>query len=893
MNLIILLLTGIACQPAEDTAAPWTAKGPILTHEAPAGALAGTALTISANATDEDGVSAVILSYKPDTADHWTDLELTADADTYSGTIPANFMLPGPMAYYFTGKDNSPYLTASYLPIRAEEEPFILNVPVAAQGLPFVETFEGAESAISLYDIGWSEHSEGFRAYPWEISSSRANSGAWSVGHQAGGQKTDPLIDWLISPALNLSGEQLVQVSWYEYGENPDLANHTLHLSTGSPDPADGDFTEVSVLGQATDHDWDRSKVIDVSEYSDNAVVYFAWRYEGQFSDAWYIDDVTVQQLTADLALVDYSWTVAGPGEHMTLTLDIENKTTETAPKVSLSATSDGATSDGDKNIGDILGLSSTSADIGLTVDLKYPDNAYLPVTVTATSGAEIWEWDLSLVVGEQSLAEVTLTTDVLGYLDVTMGTGDPSKPILTYPLTTEIIDPGTYTYTIDLTDAHESLPPAAGSERWWLSIDSTSSGTLDSFTVSHDGQSFSANPDSFVGESSNLFYLPPPPEFSISSTTTNPNPVTPGSTVAVSWIMENSGSSTIGATTATLVSDDPDVTIISTPDAYITDTWEQNESFSLNFVIEIAHGHTNSRPVALSIEIDDEAETVATPIELNVPWPVLEIESLIIDDHDNELLDENENTDIEISLINSGDLDTVGAVDCTLSYVSGSATADIDQAFGSFGTLNVGETDDDDDFEITVTAGTLGDNLDLQLYCADDTNTYTIDVPIEIGAAPYSWITTNLDPIGDVLSDYPFDIVGGTYAADGTTIDIILESADPFDPATAFVEAWMLSDGASYTWYQLVAQSGVGSFRGYDDGVFISISNPTITAVDETHMKISVDITDAGLIVDTMSAGFAAGFCIDNYYCDHFPDNWGDPYVTGMTTTSWFELSW
>ena len=42
-----------------------------------------------------------------------------------------------------------------------------------------------------------------------------------------------------------------------------------------------------------------------------------------------------------------------------------------------------------------------------------------------------------------------------------------------------------------------------------------------------------------------------------------------------------------------------------------------------------------------------------------------------------------------------------------------------------------------------------------------------------------------------------------------------------------------------------------------------------------------------------TLKMGLAAGWCgPDTYFCDHFPDGWGYPYVS-YSSASWYSLSW
>ena len=206
---------------------------------------------------------------------------------------------------------------------------------------------------------------------------------------------------------------------------------------------------------------------------------------------------------------------------------------------------------------------------------------------------------------------------------------------------------------------------------------------------------------------------------------------------------------------------------------------------------------------------------------------------------------------------------------------------------------MSPGETEDEDGFEVEVTSGSLGDDLQLRLTCSDGTETYEADFELTLGSPPWNTISTVRDSGADAVGGYAFDLLDGKYRCDGTTLDILIGSSTAYDPASVFVEAWALSTGADYVWYQFVLQGATGKVRGYD-GKFIDLSSPAITYISATELMFSVDIASLGLKQDSISLGFGAGFCGGgDYYCDHYPDAWGDPYISGLNTTEWFELNW
>ncbi|MGH1364169.1 MAG: choice-of-anchor J domain-containing protein, partial [Calditrichia bacterium] len=135
---------------------------------------------------------------------------------------------------------------------------------------------------------GWTEYHTGVDTLV--LTTLRANSPVNSANF-ADADLTDS--SWLVTPQITAleagSGvifyENINFSSFYEY--------HGLWVSTGSGNPADGDFVEVDSLGASTEDVWEQ-RVVDLSAY-DGQDVYIAWLYTGDFVDEWYIDDVSVE----------------------------------------------------------------------------------------------------------------------------------------------------------------------------------------------------------------------------------------------------------------------------------------------------------------------------------------------------------------------------------------------------------------------------------------------------------------------------------------------------------------------------------------------------------------------------------------------------------------------
>jgi hypothetical protein len=878
-------------------------EGPVISHTPPTGPLeTGSEVAIDVTATDSHGVSSVTMYWRISGRPTWETMQLTGDGDQWTGAV-ADVEAPG-LEYYLKAVDGAPNSATTYAPVESDDDPFVVDVLVDSRPLPWHEDFETADETSYVYSFDFAEYSDGFPGYTWDLSQARASSGVWAVAHRRGIADIDPLVDWLVSPPLDFTTADRIQVTWNEYGESAELGAHSLWISTGSPDPDDGGFERVIDLENPQEDAWSRTAVVDLTAWSGSSVVYLAWLYEGQFSDAWYMDDIDVRELGPDIELVDFDWAPnpVGPGESASVSMTLRNRTDVATTDLSVAISGDeaSATWGTPAAVGVLDGGAETTVDITVDVSADHPDNAYLPFTIEATDGTAAWAWDRKMVVGEQSMATIAFQPYTEGLMVMQLGVGPRDAPDFSIGALSAVVPNTSQTVEVDLTDAFAHLPPEPGAGRWWLEVDSTPQGDLTQFEIEFDGVTYTSDDIGFFNaESIQTFYLPRPPDPVYVGHANSPSPVQPGDTVALSVTLDNAGADTIGLTTGTLWTDNPNVTITSAgPETLDATAWTGGSPLSLGFEFTVSAEKIDSRPIDFSITVSDDIESFEVPFEVAVPWPVLHVTGVLVDDWadgDNDgLLDEGETTNLEIYLTNVGDQSTFGGVTCTLTQTAGTGTATLLTDSGDFGILASGETADENDFQIEATAGSDGDNIELMLTCVDGTNTYTSVFELIIGEAPWLSLSALPDPSSDALDAYQFDLVDGQYRSDGTTLEIVLTSSVEYDGSTLFMEAWGNSTGGDYTWYQLVLQSGVGTMRGYDSGVFTKLSNPVVTEVDAYTIHVAVDVPSMGLALDSLSLGFAAGFCGDpTYYCDHFPDAWGDPYNTGMRTGLWFDLGW
>lgn len=196
--------------------------------------------------------------------------------------------------------------------------PLIFNAMVGT-----MEPSLAAESAIleegfedpAFPPDGWTNYAME-AANTWQRTTVRANTGLASAYYNdfSGDQDT-----WLVTPQLSLSDNSVLEfydytafAAWYEYSG--------LWISTGSPDPADGDYIELMEYDDGSST-W-TNRVVDLSAY-DGQDVYLAFRYMGNFAHEWYIDDVYVYGEAGPWLTIDITEGEILPGESMPMTLNV------------------------------------------------------------------------------------------------------------------------------------------------------------------------------------------------------------------------------------------------------------------------------------------------------------------------------------------------------------------------------------------------------------------------------------------------------------------------------------------------------------------------------------------------------------------------------------------
>ncbi len=886
----IALLALVACDGGKDgdSGGGEAAVGPELTHEPPSDAVdAGEAIALEVTATDDDGVNEVTLYYRVQGSTYWDALPMEeGDGDLYSAEIPGDEVKAPGVEYYFKAEDQLDPPAASYLPVDYSQAPYGVSVALVGEALPWEESFEGGD----LYSLGWLSIAEGFAGSIWESNSGRAYDGEVSVVHPRGYDGVSEMSDWLISPPLDLSGLGAIELTWREYGAATDSANHSLLISAGSPDPADGDYTLVVALNPPAEGEWSRSDLVDLSPWAGEQAVYLAWRYLGSYADDWYIDDVQVGPLSAEVdASFSYAPEALEPGDTAALTFTLENSSTvATGPLTVTVELPEGAGQlDAEALSLDALGGGAAAdAVFSLAIDQGWQDNSYMALTLNVDDGSESWSFPFELLVGEPSTALIELRMGDGGLVDVVIGAGSPEAPALEERLYSDTPGPGLVTIEADLTPYFDHLPPAPGDDtRWYARVFTEGSLDVETFEITFGGEVYEPTvlPSVASGESA-VVWIPEPPVPELVSVATDPSTLSPGDAgVTLTFDLTNSGAATTDTVYATLVNGSgSSVTLVdSGPKAITSGPWEEDEAAQVTFTFDVSPGHLSSEDLEFELVLTDGLEVWTLDTEVAVPWTVFRTLGVIItDDGGDGLLDAGESAELEILLVNVGGLDSDGVATATLSVAPGSAvSATIEEDSDSIGVVD-SEEETEGEYSLTVDGGSAGDALDLVLTIEDDRSVYTASLQIVLGEGPWFYLSGLDDPTGDAYG-YTLDIVNGQYRVNGDDFELRVTADAPFDTSKAFLEMWAQSNG-DYIYLRAVSQSGIGSLQGYSSSEgFVTLDAPTVTYPDDTTLQWTWPVEDMGLSTPRFNLGFGAGWCgtETGSYCDHFPDGWGYYY--------------
>ena len=857
----------------------------------------GDSLSLSVTAEDSDGVSEVKLYYRQTGAQFWENVVMSESGDTFMSTIES-VSVPG-VDFYFRATDSGNPIAYSILPPNGAEAPYTVPVNPVALSLPFEEDFELEEGQSSLLDRDWWTPSDARDTFAFALSQSQSQSGQLSVFHPRGSGDVPEMSDWLISPPLNLASVDNAMVGWWERVSASDVSNHSLWISTGERLPEDGDYVEVSTLEPIGVGEWTRYRYIDLSSFAGEELVYLAWRWEGTLADDWYIDDVEVRALGPDiitqLSVIAPEAPLA-PGDSVTIEISIENLTSGTGENLSMSLglpDGGGAFEDASPVVPTIDSMGTVTVEATLNLDSDLAANRYLPISVAISDDATQWESTHNILVGVPSVFDAAFNLNEAGDVEVILGVGDPDNPTWSTEVWSDDLDVGNQSIQFDVTDQFNLLPPQPGENRWYMQVESEVGLTLVSSTINYGDVVYTAQENTvvFPGFPERVF-IPEPPSFSVLSQ--SPSSASPGDDdLPLSLYIQNAGADTQGDVTASFSSLDPAVTIVNDQPTVLGEWPALSYKVIDGPLLSISDTHVSSEPVSLTLTLSDTIESWSIPFEVAVPWPVMKVVQVQVLDGNDGILEAGEDSQIEITVANIGDRSAFGVVSASLEILSsGAANATATNDTPSYGFLSANDVDESDDFFLSNVSGQDGDSLQLQLNLSDGSYSYSDTFEIVLGEPPWLSLSPFSDSVGDALSETAIDIERVEYRLEeGGILALRVHSATPIDQQTAFIEAWGLSGGADYAYYRWVMQSGVGTLQGYNGG-FSTISDVDVTFASSTEVILRWSADVMGLAQNSVDIGLASGWCgPPSYYCDHYPDNWGYPYVS-FSASLWYNIS-
>lgn len=170
-----------------------------------------------------------------------------------------------------------------------------LDTSEAVTTFPWVENFD---AALAL-PADWTMVDVDAGGTAWEPTTTYANSAPNAFRHVYSTAVPDPGQNgWLITPPIQLPATGIYMLGWYNYNVYPTyMVYNGVKINLYSNSPADPNWIEIWSQDAASQA-W-TAEAVNLSAYG-GQVVYVAFNYQGYDADNWYIDDVSVYELTAD-----------------------------------------------------------------------------------------------------------------------------------------------------------------------------------------------------------------------------------------------------------------------------------------------------------------------------------------------------------------------------------------------------------------------------------------------------------------------------------------------------------------------------------------------------------------------------------------------------------------
>jgi len=165
---------------------------------------------------------------------------------------------------------------------------------------PWTEDFEGVTfppTSWTSYDVdglgtNWEKNPvDGYLPNLYERSSGIA-------GHTYACGEVQPQEGWLVTPPITIPATGSFALTFWSLNEYPeDYEYNGVWVSTTGNDPTTSTFTEIKQLsGAEVSKTW-KKITISLAAYA-GQTIYIGFKYAGDCTDSWYIDDVTVDDFS-------------------------------------------------------------------------------------------------------------------------------------------------------------------------------------------------------------------------------------------------------------------------------------------------------------------------------------------------------------------------------------------------------------------------------------------------------------------------------------------------------------------------------------------------------------------------------------------------------------------
>ncbi len=175
---------------------------------------------------------------------------------------------------------------------------FFTTNTLFSQGLslPYYTGFDSPSE-----QAGWQQYRTGFLSnFDWN------NNGALSHDYNVGGNSTDTVIDWYVSPPLNFISSGSVTMKVYAGGFSiPTNDNCEIWFGMNDPNPATGNFVLIANLSHMQPHYQWLDTTINIPFVSDSGYIAYKYKTIGAEWMTYSIDSITVNSDIAGINKIE------------------------------------------------------------------------------------------------------------------------------------------------------------------------------------------------------------------------------------------------------------------------------------------------------------------------------------------------------------------------------------------------------------------------------------------------------------------------------------------------------------------------------------------------------------------------------------------------------------